>query len=199
MWPSINFHYNLWRPRLAPNPLVLSVTEGNFSFLTARKKPADLGSPDHCEPRLYHFHTRTLLFEFSFLSFFLFLFFLLTAERKSQMFFQPQYLCCPPSSGFLLTAWPFKSLPVTSETWHCPPGLVRWESEERCSRDLRICFQMRAEVVPALYPTTWLQGNLSNRFSISTGFLFRTQHVLCWENVRCKCLSPRSFLWGLET
>lgn len=147
MWPSINFHYNLWRPRLAPNPLVLSVTGRNFSFLTARKKPADVGSPDHCGPRLYQFHNGTLLFEFSFLSFF---FFPPHGRSKSQMFFQHQHPCCPPSSGFLLPAWPFKSLPITSENWHCLPGLVRCGSEEGCSWELRICFQVRAEVVTAV-------------------------------------------------
>lgn len=97
MWPSINFHYNLWRPRLAPNPLVLSVTGGNFPFLTARKKPADVGSPDHCQPRFYQFHTwnSAIWVFFSF-------FFPLHDRKKSQMFFQPQHPCYPPSFGFLL-------------------------------------------------------------------------------------------------
>lgn len=39
---SINFHRNLPRPRRAPDPLLLSVTGGNFPFLPARKKPADV-------------------------------------------------------------------------------------------------------------------------------------------------------------
>lgn len=85
MWPSINFHYNLWRPRLAPNPLVLSVTGGNFPFLTARKKPADVGSPDHCWPRLDQFHTGTLLWVF-FSFFSSFFFFLLMAEKSHKCF-----------------------------------------------------------------------------------------------------------------
>lgn len=176
MWPSINFHYNLWRPRLAPNPLVLSVTGGNFSFLTARKKPADVGSPDHCGPRLYQFHTGTLLFEFSFLSFF---FSLLMAEVSHKCF---SNISTPVALPVLVSSCqPGPSKACQSPQRTGTASLAWWgvgvRSGAHGSSESVSKWEQRWSLLSTLQPGCRAVFLTSH----TTGFLFRTQDALRWE------------------
>lgn len=176
MWPSINFHYNLWRPRLAPNPLVLSVTGGNFPFLTARKKPADVGSPDHCQPRFYQFHTRNSAI-WVFFSFFLFP---PSWQKKVSNVFPTSAPLLPSQFWFLIArAWPFKGLQSPQGTGTA--SLAWWGRGVRGGAhgisESVSKWEQRWSPLSTLQPgcrTAFLTGR-------ATGFLFRIQNALCWE------------------
>ena len=120
---SISFHRNLPRPRRAPDPLLLSVTGGNFPFLPARKKPADVRSlalgarprPDRCGPGLHPRRHRAWPLRRS-------RFFLPLRQKTPESIFPIPAPPALPVHRFLSAAWP---------SWrgcHGRPGcsLTRW-------------------------------------------------------------------------
>ena len=124
---SINFHCNLRRPRRAPDPLLLSVTGGNFPFLPARKKPADVRTSapgarlrlDRCGPGLHQCHSQARPLRHS-------RFFLpLRQKRPESVFPTPAPPALPVQ--FPSAAWPFRGLALLVGLPR-PPGcsLTRW-------------------------------------------------------------------------